>query len=88
MGIGDVHRMNAIKTILASCINGVSVLVFMADTRVAWAFALIMAVAAIIGGYYGAVVGRRLPRPVIRWFVILVGLTLSAYYFRKQYFPA
>ena len=28
MGIGDIHRMNAVKTILAAAINGVSVAVF------------------------------------------------------------
>jgi uncharacterized membrane protein YfcA len=77
--------MNAIKTILASCINGISVLVFAVDTRIDWGFGLTMAVAAIAGGYFGARVGRRLPRFVVRWFVIFIGLTLSAYYFRKQY---
>ena len=40
-----------------------------------------MAAASILGGYYGAVVGRRLPRRPIRSFVISIGLSLSTYYF-------
>jgi uncharacterized membrane protein YfcA len=84
MGMGDVHRMNAVKTILATCINGISVVVF-AFSEVAWTFALVMSLAAIVGGYAGARVGRRLPRVLVRWFVILVGLGLSFHYFREQY---
>ncbi len=84
MGIGDIHRMNAIKTILASCINGISVVVFVARLEVRWDFALPMAAAAIVGGYCGASLGRMLPRQLVRLVVILVGLGLASYYFAKQ----
>lgn len=84
MGVGDIHRMNAIKTILASCINGVSVLVFVLKNEVVWSYGPIMAIAAILGGYYGASLSRVLPRSLVRWIVILVGLGLAGYYFGKQ----
>jgi uncharacterized membrane protein YfcA len=87
MGLGDLHRMNAIKTFLASSINGVSVLVFVLDSEVRWGFAAAMAVAAILGGFTGAHFGRRLPRALVRWFVILVGFALALHYFRKLYNP-
>src|SRR4029077_9284293 len=54
MGIGDMHRMNSLKTLLNACINGVSVAVFVFDGKVEWRFALPMAVAAVLGGYLGA----------------------------------
>ena len=44
-----------------------------------------MMVGAIAGGYGAAFIGRRLPRWVVRWFVIAVGLSLSAYYFARQF---
>jgi uncharacterized protein len=84
MGIGDIHRMNAIKTILASCINGISVVVFVARREVDYGYALPMAVAAIVGGYFGASVGRLLPRRLVRLLVIVVGIGLAVYYFAKQ----
>ena len=84
MGMGDVHRINAVKTILAAVINGVSIVVFVAANKVVWSYAVAMAVASIVGGYYGAVVGRRLPRWLIRGFVVVVGLVLAAYYFLVQ----
>ncbi len=84
MGLGDIHRMNAVKTLLASFINGVSVVVFVVEGTVEWRYALPMAVGAIAGGYAGAHLGRALPRVAVRWFVILLGLGLSAYYFALQ----
>jgi uncharacterized membrane protein YfcA len=84
MGLGDIHRMNAVKTFLAACINGVSILVFVAGDRVAWHYGLSMALAGILGGFCGAHFGRRLPQAAVRWFVIAVGLALSAYYFARQ----
>jgi uncharacterized membrane protein YfcA len=83
MGLGDIHRINAVKTILAAIINGASVLVFVRDGAVEWRFAPAMAAGAIAGGYAGAVVGRKLPGALVRWFVIGVGLTLSGYYFTR-----
>ena len=87
MGIGDIHRMNAVKTVLAACINGISVAVFVWDGKVVWEYALPMAVTAILGGYFGARLGRMLPRPLVRWLVICVGFGLAAYYFWKQLKP-
>jgi uncharacterized membrane protein YfcA len=84
MGLGDLHAMNAVKTLLAAVINGVSVLVFVLDDKVDWRFAPPMAVGAIAGGYCGARVGRLLPRQALRWFVVALGLSLAAYYFAKQ----
>jgi uncharacterized membrane protein YfcA len=84
MGIGDIYRMNGVKTVLAACINGVSVIVFVWEGKVEWRYALPMALTAIVGGYFGARVGRLLPRSLVRWLVILVGFGLAAYYFAKQ----
>jgi uncharacterized membrane protein YfcA len=84
MGMGDVHRINAVKTILAAVINGVSIVVFVVDDKIDWRYAPVMAVASILGGYYGAVIGRRIPRAILRGFVVAVGLVLAAYYFLRQ----
>jgi uncharacterized membrane protein YfcA len=82
-GLGDIHRMNAVKTLLAACINGVSIAVFVAGGIVHYGYGLAMAVAGILGGYAGARLGRRLPRAAVRGFVVAVGLGLAAYYFAR-----
>jgi uncharacterized membrane protein YfcA len=85
MGLGDIHRMNAVKSFLAACINGVSVIVFVIDGRVAWAYVPTMAAAAILGGYLGAHFGRLMNRNVVRWIVVAIGFALAAYYFTAKY---
>jgi hypothetical protein len=84
MGLGDIHRMNAVKAILGTAINGIAVIIFVIDRKVDWTLAGVMAVGAIAGGLVGASVGRRLPKGVVRWFVIVVGLGLAGWYFIKQ----
>jgi uncharacterized membrane protein YfcA len=84
MGVPGVHQMNAVKTFLAFCINGVSVLVFVVEKRVAWPFVPIMAASAILGGYLGARVARRVRPVLVRGIIVIVGLGLAGYYFYKQ----
>ena len=85
MGLHDIHQMNGLKTLLGSSINGVAVVVFIASGKVNWWFALSMAVAAIVGGYGGAHVARRLDRNFVRRVVVFIGFALASYYFYQQY---
>jgi uncharacterized membrane protein YfcA len=88
LGLGNIHRMNALKTFLAACINIVAVAEFAYKQKVEWRYALVMAVAAIVGGYLGARLARRLRPGLVRWIVIGIGLGLSAYFFYKAASPA
>jgi len=92
MNLGDIHRVNAVKTVLASAINFVTVAVFLAADAlqsdpsarlIHWEYAGLMAVAAVAGGYLGARVARRLPAAAVRWTVVAIGFTLTAYYFSR-----
>jgi uncharacterized membrane protein YfcA len=59
--------------------------VFVRDGLVSWRYAAPMVVTAILGGYAGARVARRLPASYVRYTVVAIGFGLSAYYFLKQY---
>lgn len=83
LGLRDIHAMNALKTILGSAINGVAVLVFVISGMVNWQAASIMVGAAIIGGYLGAHYAQKLPKPVVRRFVISVGVLMTAWFFSR-----
>jgi uncharacterized membrane protein YfcA len=85
MGLGDIHRVNALKTVLAACINVMSLTVFVLDDKVEWKYALPMAVTSIAGGYLGARLSRRMNKKLLRWVIIVIGFSLSAYYFWKRY---
>jgi uncharacterized membrane protein YfcA len=81
LGMEDMHEMNALKTMMATCINGVAVVTFVLAGAVAWAPAAVMIGGAILGGYGGAHFARRLPPRLVRRFVIAVGVTLTLYFF-------
>ena len=85
MGVGDIHRMNAVKTFLAAAINTAGAVVFVRDGLVNWNYAWPMVVSAILGGYVGARVARRLPGSYVRYAVIVIGFGLAAYFFVKKY---
>jgi len=69
----DLQRLNATKNVLTALVNGVAALLFIAATHIAWAAAGVLAVGSILGGQLGAHVGRRLPAPLLRAVIILVG---------------
>jgi len=86
LGLGDIHRLNAVKNVLATVINGAAAGLFAAGSffgsqDVSWGHAAIMAVAAVLGSFAGAGVARRLPAPFVRRGVALIGFVLAAYYF-------
>lgn len=83
MGIDNIHHMNAVKTLLAAAINLSAVFVFVSDGLVRWEYALPMIVSAIAGGYYGARLARRISPNYIRLIVVIIGISLSAYYFAR-----
>jgi hypothetical protein len=83
LGFTDIHRMNALKNLLALCINGVAALYFVASGAVIWADVLVMTLAAVAGGYSGARLAYRLGRRFVRLAVIAIGLAMSISLFFK-----
>jgi uncharacterized membrane protein YfcA len=85
MGMEDIHEMNCLKTLFQSSINGIAVITFILAGAIYWPQAVIMIVGAIVGGYGGASIARKLPQYYIRVFVILVGILMTLYFFAKGY---
>jgi uncharacterized protein len=83
MGMENIHEMNGLKTVLQSCINGVAVITFIIAGAVYWPEAIVMIAGAIIGGFTGASVARKLDQRIVRGFVILVGTVMTIYFFVK-----
>lgn len=73
----DVQRSNALKTVLSLVINGVAVAIFAVWGPVRWGAAAIMAAGAIIGGYGGGRLARRLDARRLRFVAIAYGLVAA-----------
>ncbi|MGH8893556.1 MAG: sulfite exporter TauE/SafE family protein [Actinomycetes bacterium] len=69
-----LQRINAAKNVLSLLVNAVAALLFIAVTDVAWQAAGLIAVGSTVGGQLGALIGRRVPQPVLRALVVVVGL--------------
>ncbi len=83
IGMTDIHAMNALKALLGSVINGVAVLAFVVAHKVYWLKGAVMIAGAIIGGYFGAHYAQRLSPKLVRGFVILVGTSMTIYFFAR-----
>ncbi len=85
LGFSDIHRMNALKNLLALGINGVAAVYFIASGAVVWADVLLMMFAAIAGGYTGVRLAYRLGRRFVRIVVVVIGLLMgiSMLFFRR-----
>lgn len=81
MGMSDINKMNAVKTVLATAINGAGVVTFVIAGAVLWPQALLMIVGAVIGGYGGAYYARKIAARWVRLFVVITGLVLAIYFF-------
>jgi uncharacterized membrane protein YfcA len=87
LGMGDLHRMNGLKALLAVVINGVALATFVAGGIIAWRHGLLMTVGAIVGGYGGAALARRVDPRGVRLFIITSGFVLSAVFFGRAFLP-
>jgi len=94
LGVGDIHRLNAVKNLLATAVNGTTAVVFASASIlpagvgggagiVSWPLALVMALASICGAVVGVRLTRRMPAPVVRRIVALIGFGLAGYYFLR-----
>jgi len=81
LGMTNIHQMNALKITLVTIINGVAMVAFVAARTLYWPQTLVIVVAAIVGGHYGAHLSQRLPAAWVRAFVLLVGTGATIYFF-------
>ena len=83
IGLTDLHQMNGLKNVLAVCINGVAAIYFAYAGAIDWSDGLLMAIGAIIGGYFGARMAKRFGRTFVRRTVVVIGLTMSVALFLR-----
>ncbi|MFC9329896.1 sulfite exporter TauE/SafE family protein [Kitasatospora sp. NPDC057015] len=70
----EMQRLNAVKNGLALIVNAVAAVFFLFTSTIDWTAVLLIAAGSVVGGQIGAKVGRRLPAPVLRAVIVVVGL--------------
>ena len=76
----SLQKVNALKNVLGTVVNAVAAITFMlvAQERINWSIAGLIAVGALAGGYVGARVGRRLSPRVLRGLIVVIGVLAIA----------
>ena len=77
LGMRDIHLMNGLKNIMSFALSAASVVTFAIAGIVFWQQAIIMMIAATIGGYFGVVVARKLSKNTIRTIIVIIGLVMT-----------
>ncbi len=72
-----LQRLNALKGLLSLIVNLVGVAIFAFTGTVDWAFAAILAVSALAGGYFGVGIARKVPPNVLRGAVVVFGTVVA-----------
>lgn len=84
LGQTQLNAMNGMKNLVSALLTAIAVGIYAAGGIVQWRLALLMMVAATLGGYGGARVARRLPATVLRWGIVATGLVMAGLFFARQ----
>ena len=82
----DVHAANGLRLVCAITINAVAIVIFAAKGAIDWHVGIPMLVAALIGGYFGAVVVRRMNAESARQWVMIYAWAVTLWFFVRPLF--
>jgi uncharacterized membrane protein YfcA len=81
MGMTNLHQMNALKIVASLVINGVALITFLVSGKVALEAVVPGALGAIVGGFFGADLARRVDPKIVRRLVLVVAWSLTTWFF-------
>lgn len=83
MGQTHLHGMNGLKNLLSALLTAIAVVVYAVGNVIDGQYLLLLAVMAIIGGYVGAALAYRISQPLLRGFIVIVGLAMALGFFMR-----
>lgn len=83
LGQTQLNAMNGMKNLVSALLTAIAVAIYAVGGIVEWKQALVMMVAATVGGYGGARVARKIPAPILRWGIVATGLVMAGLFFAK-----
>lgn len=80
----DIKALNAPRTLMVTAANTVAIICFSIAGKVRWEAALLVGAGAIVGGYAGAHLGRRLDPKLVRYGTLLLSTAITLYFFIRR----
>lgn len=72
-----LQTINGLKNLAVLVANVVATVIFVFIAPVDWPAVALLALGSVVGGWLGAIIGRKLPGPVFRVLVVLFGYIVS-----------
>lgn len=82
IGETDLNRMNGLKNVVSALLTVFALGIYAAAGTVHWGIAGLMVPAVLLGGYFGARAARLVPRNVMRWGIVAIGLVMAVLFMR------
>ena len=79
----SLTRINALKQAVSLSTNIAAALFFVFSGKVEWTVAVVMAISALIGGFFGGKLARKINPNVLRWTIVGIGLVISVLMYFK-----
>ncbi|MDC0707755.1 sulfite exporter TauE/SafE family protein [Stigmatella sp. ncwal1] len=81
MGLKNIHKANALKSVLGVLLNGLVTAIFVSADAIAWEHGALVTAGTTSGSFLGAAVARKLNPDRVRAFVGATAWVLTGYYF-------
>jgi len=79
----SLNKLNVLKQAISFSINISAAIFFSFSGRAVWSIVLVMAIGASAGGIIGGKVSGKIRQEVLRWVIVIIGLSISIVYFLK-----
>ncbi len=83
LGQVNLNAMNGMKNVVSALLTAIAVAIYAWGGVVAWPQALVMMIAATAGGYLGARLARRIPAPMMRVGIVVLGSIMTTLFFLR-----
>jgi len=80
----DIKALSAPRTLMVTAANTVAIICFSIAGKVRWEACLLVGAGAIVGGYAGAHIGRRLDPELVRYGTLLLSTAITVYFFIRD----
>ncbi len=84
-GYQNLNEINALKVVATTMANGIAFVIFVFSGQVVWRYCLLAMVTCAIGGYASASLSRKIPQPLLRAVVVIIGLGMAAWFFWRNH---
>jgi uncharacterized membrane protein YfcA len=83
LGMRDLNLMNGLKNLMSFTLSGASVVTFAVAGIVVWPQAVVMMIAATVGGFIGAKLARKMSTQLVRTIVVAIGVTMTVIFWMR-----